>query len=81
MALNTASLQQLKHYTTIVADTGNLQAIARLRPTDATTNPSLITAAAQDPTNQALLAQAQQQAHADDDRLASQEIRPEGKPT
>lgn len=73
MSLTHSSLQQLKTYTTIVADTGDLHAIARLRPTDATTNPSLITAAAQDPNNQALLALAQQQAlaegHRDDARI------------
>lgn len=39
------SLEQLAQYTTIVADTGDLHAISRLKPTDATTNPSLILAA------------------------------------
>ncbi|PNP99055.1 transaldolase [Moraxella sp. RCAD0137] len=39
------SLEQLSQLTTIVADTGDLSAIARLKPVDATTNPSLITAA------------------------------------
>lgn len=39
------TLTQLAQYTTIVADTGDLEAIARLKPKDATTNPSLITAA------------------------------------
>lgn len=39
------SLTELAKYTTIVADTGDLSAIARLKPKDATTNPSLITAA------------------------------------
>ena len=33
----------LAKHTTIVADTGDLSAIARLRPRDATTNPSLVT--------------------------------------
>lgn len=42
---NTSSLEQLKQMTTIVADTGDLAAIARLKPVDATTNPSLITKA------------------------------------
>ena len=65
MSMTVSSLQQLKLHTTIVADTGNLHAIERLRPTDATTNPSLITAAAQDPINQALLKQVQQQAEAE----------------
>lgn len=40
-----SSLEQLKQMTTIVADTGDLAAIARLKPVDATTNPSLITKA------------------------------------
>jgi transaldolase len=40
-------LEQLRQHTVIVADTGDLAAIARLRPRDATTNPSLILKAAQ----------------------------------
>lgn len=43
--MNQNSLTELAKHTTIVADTGDLSAIARLRPQDATTNPSLITAA------------------------------------
>jgi transaldolase len=39
-------LEQLKKMTVVVADTGDLQAIAKFKPRDATTNPSLITAAA-----------------------------------
>ncbi|MDE3735240.1 transaldolase [Pseudomonas resinovorans] len=42
----TAKLDQLKQYTTVVADTGDLDAIARLKPVDATTNPSLLLKAA-----------------------------------
>ncbi len=42
-------LEGLKRHTTIVADTGDLAAIERLRPRDATTNPSLILKAAQKP--------------------------------
>ncbi|WP_024952410.1 transaldolase [Cobetia crustatorum] len=42
-------LSQLKEMTTVVADTGDLDAIRRFSPTDATTNPSLILQAAQDP--------------------------------
>lgn len=37
------TLTALAKHTTIVADTGDLSAIARLRPRDATTNPSLVT--------------------------------------
>ena len=51
-----SALQQLHTMTTIVADTGDLAAIARLKPTDATTNPSLITKALIEPDNQAMLA-------------------------
>lgn len=40
---------QLKEWTTLVADTGDIEAIREFRPTDATTNPSLIYAAAQKP--------------------------------
>jgi len=39
-------LDQLRDMTVIVADTGDIAAIARLKPTDATTNPSLILKAA-----------------------------------
>ena len=39
-------LEQLRNMTTVVADTGDLEAITRLRPTDATTNPSLLLKAA-----------------------------------
>ncbi|KAJ1678396.1 sedoheptulose-7-phosphate:D-glyceraldehyde-3- phosphate transaldolase, partial [Spiromyces aspiralis] len=35
-------LEQLKQHTTVVADTGDFNSIANYRPTDATTNPSLI---------------------------------------
>jgi len=41
-------LEQLKQYTEVVADTGDFQSIERFKPLDATTNPSLIYAAAQD---------------------------------
>ncbi len=42
-------LDQLKQYTTVVADTGDMKSMEKFKPTDATTNPSLITAAAQMP--------------------------------
>ncbi|MGX5218875.1 transaldolase [Pseudomonas segetis] len=42
----TNKLDQLKQFTTVVADTGDLDAIARLKPVDATTNPSLLLKAA-----------------------------------
>src|SRR6201984_2531570 len=42
-------LESLKQYTTVVADTGDIEAIHRHRPQDATTNPSLLYHAAQMP--------------------------------
>ncbi|HEY9865166.1 MAG TPA: transaldolase, partial [Candidatus Obscuribacterales bacterium] len=42
-------LEQLRKITVVVADTGDIQAIEMYTPRDATTNPSLITAAAQMP--------------------------------
>ena len=42
-------LASLKQYTTVVADTGDIDAIHRHRPQDATTNPSLLFHAAQMP--------------------------------
>ncbi|XP_011861487.1 PREDICTED: probable transaldolase [Vollenhovia emeryi] len=41
-----SSLSQLKKLTTVVADTGEFEAMKQFKPTDATTNPSLILAAA-----------------------------------
>ncbi len=52
-----SALQQLRTMTTIVADTGDLTAIARLKPIDATTNPSLITKALVHPDNQGMLSE------------------------
>jgi transaldolase len=40
-------LDQLKKVTTVVSDTGDINAIEKFKPTDATTNPSLIAAAAE----------------------------------
>jgi transaldolase len=40
-------LEQLRAYTTVVSDTGDFNAIKQFRPQDATTNPSLIAAAAE----------------------------------
>ncbi len=43
----TTTLDQLKQYTTVVADTGDFQQLAQYKPQDATTNPSLILKAVQ----------------------------------
>jgi transaldolase len=48
-------LEQLRSYTTVVSDTGDFEAIKEFKPTDATTNPSLIAAAAQMPQYQELV--------------------------
>jgi len=40
-------LDSLKKYTTVVADTGDIEAIAKAKPQDATTNPSLLLKSAQ----------------------------------
>ncbi len=42
-------LDQLKSFTTVVADTGNFKQLAQFAPRDATTNPSLILKAVQSP--------------------------------
>ena len=42
-------LESLKRYTTVVADTGDIDAIKHYKPQDATTNPSLIYQAARKP--------------------------------
>jgi len=48
-------LDQLKSMTTVVSDTGDINAIKAYKPTDATTNPSLIAAAAQKPEYQPIV--------------------------
>ena len=54
----TSKLDQLKTMTTVVADTGDIQAIKQWQPQDATTNPSLLLKAASMSQYQPLLAQA-----------------------
>ncbi len=48
-------LNQLSSMTVVVADTGDLEAVKKFHPRDATTNPSLILAAAQIPAYQCLI--------------------------
>jgi transaldolase len=55
-------LDSLKRYTTVVADTGDIEAITEHRPQDATTNPSLLYQAVQKPEYQHLLEEAVQYA-------------------
>jgi transaldolase len=53
----TNKLVQLKQFSDVVADTGDIEAIARYQPLDATTNPSLLFKAAQMPQYQDLVKQ------------------------
>jgi len=48
-------LEQLRAVTVVVADTGDIEAIEKVKPQDATTNPSLITAAALQPQYQGIV--------------------------
>jgi transaldolase len=48
-------LDQLRQWTTIVCDTGDIDSIRQYRPTDATTNPSLILAASTNPAYRPLI--------------------------
>jgi transaldolase len=60
-----SKLEQLKAMTQVVADTGDIEAIRRFCPTDATTNPSLLLKAAALPHYSALLDEAKARARAD----------------
>lgn len=64
-----SALQQLRTMTTIVADTGDLAAIERLKPIDATTNPSLITKALINPDNEAILSETMSRHRGDIDKV------------
>jgi transaldolase len=50
-----SALDSLKRFTTVVADTGDIEAMRQFRPEDATTNPSLLLKAAQQPQYRALV--------------------------
>ena len=54
-ALASNQLEQLKKLTTVVADTGDFERMQEFQPQDATTNPSLILKAAQQPNYQSLV--------------------------
>lgn len=66
-------LEQLREMTVVVADTGDIQAIETFKPQDATTNPSLITAAAQMPQYQEIVDETLKQAKLDAGSSASDE--------
>jgi transaldolase len=52
------NLESLRKYTTVVSDTGDIEAIAKYKPQDATTNPSLLAKAAQMPQYRGLVDEA-----------------------
>mgnify|MGYP006195093703 CR=1 FL=1 len=60
----TTQLYSLKQHSIVVADTGDVESIARLKPQDATTNPSLLLKSAQDARYRPLLDAALAQAKA-----------------
>jgi len=58
-----SQLDALKTHSLVVADTGDVDAVARWKPQDATTNPSLLLAAAQDARYRALVDEALEHGH------------------
>jgi transaldolase len=58
-------LDSLKKYSLVVADSGDIDAVARWKPQDATTNPSLLLASAEDPRYQPLVERAVREANGD----------------
>lgn len=66
-------LEQLKQMTTVVADSGDIDAIRQLQPIDATTNPSLILQAVAKPQYRHFLSQAQT-AYASDLQAACEQV-------
>ncbi len=68
------SLEALKQFTIVVADTGDIEAIGRYQPRDATTNPSLLLKAAQQEQYASLVdaAQAEAQKVAGDETARTQ---------
>jgi transaldolase len=75
-------LEQLRGYTTVVSDSGDFNAIQEFRPQDATTNPSLIAAAAEKPEYQSVVDGVLKQVRKDagpgasDKTIAAQAFRP-----
>ena len=66
-----SKLEQLKSMTVIVADTGDLEAVRRLKPQDCTTNPSLVLKAMQDPAMEDHIARAVAKGRGADDAVAA----------
>jgi transaldolase len=67
-----SALESLKKYTIVVADTGDIEAIAKAKAQDATTNPSLLFKSAQQPQYRPLVEKALREATAQDSDPAKQ---------
>ncbi|MDW5265805.1 MULTISPECIES: transaldolase [Acidobacteriaceae] len=68
-------LEQLRGMTTVVSDTGDINSIQQYKPQDATTNPSLIAAAAEKPEYQSIVDSVLQQAKKDaGDKASDKEV-------
>lgn len=74
MTNSSSQLAQLKQMTTVVADTGDIEAIAKFQPQDATTNPSLLLKAASLPNYQGLVKDAVSWAKTQSDNAEQQVI-------
>ena len=61
----TSQLDALSKHSLVVADTGDIEQVARWKPQDATTNPSLLLAAAEDPRYQHLVQSSVREARGD----------------
>jgi len=70
----TTKLENLRKLTTVVADTGDIEAIKKFKPQDATTNPSLLLKAAQIPEYDTLIADAIEWAKAQSNDVEQQII-------
>ncbi len=64
----TSQLESLRKSSSVVADTGDIDAVARWRPQDATTNPSLLLTSAEDPRYRPLVDAALREAGNDPER-------------
>ena len=60
-----SQLESLRKHSLVVADTGDIDAVARWKPQDATTNPSLLLTSAEDPRYRPLMSHAIQESRGD----------------
>jgi transaldolase len=66
-----SKLDQLREMTVVVADSGDLEAVRRLRPQDCTTNPSLVLKAIQNPAMEEHVARAVEKGRGSEDALTT----------